>query len=129
MIVVDSGVWIDYFCGHSNHATEHLHDILGRQLVTTGDWIFAEVLHHFVGSTGLETIEQVLSAIPILNMGGEDLVKKAHAHSQWLADQGLFLCTARDHILATFCIEHQYTLLTQDQRFQPYCQHLGLKTL
>lgn len=129
MIVVDSDVWIDYFCGQSNHATEYLHDVLGRQLVSTADWSFAEVLYHFVGTNALCTIQDVLSAIPVLSMSHEALIRKASIHAQWLSEQGLYLGTMRDHVLATFCVEHQYSLLALDQRFQPYCQHLGLKTL
>ena len=129
MIVVDADVWIDYFCGRSNHATEYLHDVLGRQLVSTGDWTFAEVLYHFVGTASLCTIQDLLSSILVLSMGDESLVRKAAAHAQWLAEQGVYLSHMRDHVLATFCVEHQYSLLTQDQRFQPYCEHFGLKTL
>jgi hypothetical protein len=129
MIVVDSEVWIDYFCGQSNHATEYLHDVLGRQLVSTTDWSLAKVLHHFVGTTALCTIQDLLSAIPVLSMSHETLIRKASMHAQWLAEQGLYLHTMQDHVLATFCIEHQYSLLVLDQRFQPYVEHFGLKTL
>lgn len=129
MVVVDSQVWIDYFAGHSNHATEYLHDVLGRQLVSIADSILADVLFHFVGTSAVSTIQDVLSAIPVLSIGGEVLIKKATLHAQWLAERGVYLGCMQDHLIATFCVEHQYTLLAQDQRFQPYVEHFGLKTL
>ena len=129
MVVVDSQVWIDYFAGHSNHATEYLHDVLGRQLVSIADAVLADVLFHFVGTAAVNAIQDILSAIPVLPMGGEHLIKKSTLHAQWLAERGLYLSNMQDHLLATFCLEHQYTLLAQDQRFQLYVEHFGLKTL
>lgn len=47
MIVVDSSVWIDYFNGQINAATDLLYDLLGNEPILIGDLIYAEVLQGF----------------------------------------------------------------------------------
>jgi len=39
MILVDSSVWIDYFCGRSNAQTELLDTLLGKEPLAVGDLI------------------------------------------------------------------------------------------
>jgi hypothetical protein len=43
VILVDSSVWIDYFNGVSSRQADLLDDMLGRELLLTGDIILAEV--------------------------------------------------------------------------------------
>ena len=47
MILVDSGVWIDYFTGIDNKQTDTLNVTLGVQSVAAGDLILTEVLQGF----------------------------------------------------------------------------------
>ena len=37
MIVVDSSVWIDYFCGNERPQTDRLDELLGVKPVAVGD--------------------------------------------------------------------------------------------
>ena len=47
MIVVDSSVWIDYFNGKMNTASDRLDQLLGAQPILVGDLILTEVLQGF----------------------------------------------------------------------------------
>lgn len=47
MIVVDSGVWIDYFNGTASSATDKLDTLLGVEPLAVGDIILTEVLQGF----------------------------------------------------------------------------------
>ncbi len=47
MILVDSGVWIDYFSGNGSPETDFLDDALGVRAISTGDLILTEVLQGF----------------------------------------------------------------------------------
>ncbi len=44
MILVDSGVWIDYFRGTATPAVDKLDQLLGYELLAIGDLILIEVL-------------------------------------------------------------------------------------
>jgi predicted nucleic acid-binding protein len=48
MILVDTGVWIDYFRGVVTPQSEKLDTLLGVEQVSTGDLILTEVLQGFV---------------------------------------------------------------------------------
>lgn len=47
MILVDSGVWIDYFWGLVSPQTDKLDGLLGNEPLLVGDLILAEVLQGF----------------------------------------------------------------------------------
>ncbi|MES9990970.1 MAG: hypothetical protein ABW098_03395 [Candidatus Thiodiazotropha sp.] len=47
MIVVDSSVWIDFFCGADTSEAEKLDRTLGMKPVAIGDLILIEVLQGF----------------------------------------------------------------------------------
>ena len=54
MILVDSGVWIDFFNGVDNKQTSTLNDTLGIRPVAVGDLILTEVLQGFREGQGLQ---------------------------------------------------------------------------
>lgn len=127
MTIVDAAVWIDYFKGHNTPATQHLHDLLGVELVVMADLILAQVLQHFSDLSDQLTAQRALAVIPVIDVGGEHIAKRSSEYVRRLVQAGHPTDHTLSSLIATFCIEHQYPLLFADHVYQPFVQHLGLK--
>ncbi len=129
MILVDSSVWIDYFNGTETLATKKLDDLLGVQLLCTGDLILVEVLQGFRQDQTFQTAKALLCALPVHAMLGEAISLKSAQNFRQLRKQGITARKTIDTIIATYCIENQLRLLHSDKDFQPFQQFLGLQVV
>ncbi len=68
MILVDSSVFIDYFNGINNWHTDELNDLLGNELVITGDYILAEVLQGFRNNNDYKIAKEIMQSFPCFNI-------------------------------------------------------------
>ena len=60
-------------------------------------------------------------------MLGMDLSLKSAENYRALRKEGITIRKTIDTMIATFCIENDFTLLHSDKDFQPFQQLLGLK--
>ena len=127
MILVDSSVWIDYFNGSETLATKKLDSLLGVQPVCTGDLILAEVLQGFRQDQDYQAAKTVLCALPVHAMLGVAISLKSAENFRTLRKQGITIRKTIDTMIATFCIENDFSLLHSDKDFQPFQQLLGLQ--
>ncbi|HEY7884671.1 MAG TPA: PIN domain nuclease [Cellvibrionaceae bacterium] len=126
MIVVDSSVWIDYFCGKDTLQTDQLDQILGAQSVAIGDIILTEVLQGFRSDKEYTIAKSLLGEFVILDMLGKHMaLKSAHTYRK-LRKKGVTVRKTIDVIIATYCIEHRLPLLFSDKDFKPLVTHMGL---
>ena len=51
MILVDSSVWIDFFNGVNSPLAEKLNQLLGNEMIVTGDLIIVEAVSLIIGAT------------------------------------------------------------------------------
>jgi predicted nucleic acid-binding protein len=128
VILVDSSVWIDYFRGSASPETEKLDALLGTEPVSTGDLILTEVLQGFVSDRDFNQAKKLLSALTIVEMVGQDIAIQAARNFRTLRARGITVRKTIDTLIATRCIESGLTLLYSDRDFDPFVEHLGLRS-
>jgi predicted nucleic acid-binding protein len=129
VIVVDSSVWIDYFTGKDTPGAERLDSLLGEELIATGDLMIAEVLQGFRTDRDYRQARKLLLSLTVLNMLNTMIALKSAANFRALRKKGITVRKTIDAIIATYCIENRLPLLHSDRDFQPFHQHLKLKTV
>ena len=128
MILVDSSVWIDYFRGTATPQAEKLDTLLGTEPIATGDLILAEVLQGFVSDRDFNQAKRLLTSLVVVDLVGQDIAIQAAKNFRLLRAQGITVRKTIDTIIATRCIESRLTLLYSDKDFDPFVEHLGLRS-
>lgn len=129
MILVDSSVWIDYFRDVTTPQTIALDAVLGRQLLVTGDLILTEVLQGFRTDRDFNQARKLLTSFAIIELGGKEVAIKAARNFRALRARGVTVRKTIDTIIATRCIEQNYSLLYSDRDFEPFVAYLGLRSV
>lgn len=129
MVVVDSGVWIDFFNGSANPARDALRGLLGQGdiEVCVPDLVLFEVLRGFRDERHFRQARRLMSAFTVPRAGGEELVTVAAGHYRALRSEGITIRNALDVLIATFCIENDHHLLHRDRDFAVFETKRGLK--
>ncbi len=128
MILVDSSVWIDYFRGMQSSETDRLDALLDNEPVATGDLVLAEVLQGFRSAQDFNQGKKLLTSLPIIDLVGGEIAIQAAENFRILRSQGITIRKTIDTLIATSCIEKGLTLLYSDRDFDPFVEHLGLRT-
>jgi predicted nucleic acid-binding protein len=131
LILVDSSVWIDYFRGTVTPQTEKLDSLLGQQPLAIGDLILTEVLQGFDDERDFNAARKLLTSLMVVELGGREIAIQAARNFRALRKLGLGVTVGKtiDTVIATRCIEDGYDLLHADRDFDPFTQHLGLRTV
>lgn len=128
MILVDSSVWIDFFRGTATPQTERLDHLLGTEPLALGDLILAEVLQGFHREQDFNQARRLLTALDVLPLGGMDIALQAARNFRALRARGVTVRKTIDTIIATRCIADDLPLLYSDRDFDPFVEHLGLRS-
>lgn len=128
MILVDSSVWIDYFRGTSTPQAEKLDSLLGSEPVVTGDLVLTEVLQGFVSEYDFNQARKLLTSLVVVDLGGQDIAIQAAKNFRALRSLGISVRKTIDTVIATRCIASGLTLLYSDRDFDPFVEHLGLRS-
>lgn len=128
MILVDSSVWIDYFRGVSTPESERLDVLLGSEPVAIGDLILAEVLQGFAVEREFNQARRLLTGLHVRTLGGREIAIQAARNFRALRARGVTVRKTIDTVIATHCIEHDVALLYSDRDFDPFVEHLGLRS-
>ena len=128
MILVDSSVWIDFFRGTVTPQTERLDALLGSELLVVGDLILAEVLQGFSSERDFNQARKLLTALDVVTLGGPEMAIQAARNFRTLRARGVTIRKTIDTLIATRCIESDYALLFSDRDFEPFVEHLGLRS-
>jgi predicted nucleic acid-binding protein len=129
VILVDSSVWIDYFNGATTAQTVKLDRLLASEPLAIGDLILTEVLQGFIDDRDFNTARKMLTALSVVEMGGEDIAIQAAKNFRILRRKGITVRKTIDTVIATRCIESGYELLHNDRDFDPFAKHLGLQVV
>lgn len=129
MILVDSSVWVDYFRGNETTPAQKLDALLGRDPIAIGDLILAEVLQGFSSDSDFDQARRLMTALELIELGGEEIAIQAAKNSRTLRSLGVTVRKTIDTIIATRCIQDGLTLLHSDRDFDPFVQHLGLRSV
>lgn len=128
MILVDSSVWIDYFRGTATQGAEKLDSLLGTEPIATGDLILTEVLQGFVSDRDFNQARKLLASLVIVNLGGQEIAIQAAKNFRALRALGITVRKTIDTVIATRCIASKLPLLYSDEDFDPFVEHLGLRS-
>ncbi|MPN35113.1 tRNA(fMet)-specific endonuclease VapC [bioreactor metagenome] len=128
VIVVDSSVWIDFFRGANTPQAERLDALLGTDPLFVGDLILAEVLQGFSREKDFNQARRLLMSLDTITLGGADIALHAARNYRVLRTQGVTIRKTIDTIIATRCIEDDLSLLYSDRDFDPFVEHLGLRS-
>ena len=129
MILVDSSVWIDFFNGHDKPHVEKLYQLLGQELIATGDLIMVEVLQGFSSDKDFSKAQELFEILPCFSLCSKDLALKAARNYRFLRKNGVTVRKTIDMVIGTFCIENNLDLLHADQDFKSIEKYLGLRTI
>ena len=128
MILVDSGVWIDFFNGTENTETDKLNEILGLEEVVIGDLILAEVLQGFRRDRDYKLAKDVLTSLTGHDLIGKEMAIKSANNFRKLSKKGITIKKTANVIIATYCIENKIPLLFTDKDFTPFVENLRLRS-
>ena len=128
MILVDSSVWIDYFRGVVTPQAEKLDSLLGIEPVATGDLILAEVLQGFVSDRDFNQARKLMTSLVVVDLAGQGIAIQAARNFRALRKLGVTVRKTIDTVIATRCIESKMHLLYSDRDFDPFVEHLGLRS-
>lgn len=128
MILVDSSVWIDYFRGTATPQVEKLDSLLGSEPIATGDLILTEVLQGFVSNRDFNQARKLMTSLVIVDLAGQSIAIQAAKNFRALRSLGVTVRKTIDTVIATRCIEGALPLLYSDKDFDPFVEHLGLRS-
>jgi predicted nucleic acid-binding protein len=66
--------------------------------------------------------------LPIIELVGGDIAIQAVKNFRQLRSRGITIRKTIDTLIATSCIENGLTLLYSDKDFDPFVEHLGLRS-
>ncbi|MDQ5945151.1 MAG: hypothetical protein QG619_570, partial [Pseudomonadota bacterium] len=124
----DSSVWIDYFRGVVTPQTEKLDSLLGIEPIATGDLILTEVLQGFVSDRDFNQARKLMTSLVIVDLAGQGVAIQAARNFRMLRKLGVTVRKTIDTVIATRCIESKMHLLYSDRDFDPFVEHLGLRS-
>jgi predicted nucleic acid-binding protein len=128
VILVDSSVWIDYFRGTPTPEAEKLDSLLGTEPIATADLILTEVLQGFVSDRDFNQAKKLLTSLVVVDLAGQDIAIQAARNFRVLRALGITVRKTIDTVIATRCIESRLSLLYSDRDFDPFVEHLGLRS-
>lgn len=128
MILVDSSVWIDYFRGTPTPQADRLDALFGVEPIATGDLILTEVLQGFVSDQDFNQARKLMTSLVTVELAGQDIAIQAARNFRVLRAHGITVRKTIDTIIATRCIESGLPLLYSDRGFDPFVEHLGLRS-
>ncbi|MES2783826.1 MAG: PIN domain nuclease [Pseudomonadota bacterium] len=131
MVVVDSGVWIDFFNGVDTPERDALRDLLARGEATlvVPDLVLYEVLRGFRKERDYLQAEKLMLSMTVEATGGQDIAQRAAVHYRSLRALGISVRNSVDVLIATFCIARGYALLHRDRDFNAFEDLRGLRAL
>ena len=128
MILVDSSVWIDWFCDRKTDEVVRLDHLTGRQELGIADLVLVEVLQGTKDVREFERVRSILLELPQVNVGGTEVAVEAARNFQRLRERGVTIHKTIDTLIATRCIMDGHQLLFRDRDFDPFVSHLGLRS-
>lgn len=128
MILVDSSVWIDYFRGTATPQAEKLDPLLGSEPIATGDLILIAVLQGFVSDRDFNQAKKLMTSLVTVDLAGQSIAIQVAKNFRALRALGVTVRKTIDTVIATRCIESGLPLLYSDRDFDPFVEHLGLRS-
>jgi hypothetical protein len=122
VLVVDSGVWIDFFSGSPTREGATLRRLLrdGEVRIVVPDLVLYEVLRGFRHEREFRQARWLLESVGVETVGGAQTAVLGAQHYRHLRTTGVTVRRSIDVLIATFCIENGYALLHRDRIFDAF---------
>ena len=129
MILVDSSVWIDRFANRDTTQTRTVAAAIGAERsILIGDLILTEVLQGTRGEREFARLHAIMTAFDRFTIVDDRVAVEAARKYQVLRSLGITPRKTIDTLIATRCIVDDIPLLYSDRDFDPFVQHLGLRS-
>lgn len=122
-------VWVDYFNGVENPQTDYLDQAVDKQPILVGDLILCEVLQGFRTDRDFEKAWEALRRFTQVEMVNAELALQSARNFRALRRRGVTVRKTIDSLIATYCIKNDHDFLHNDNDFDGYERHLGLKVV
>ena len=131
MILVDSSVWIGLFRGDDTPQTRLMVSLLQNddEELAIADIILLEVLQGFRSEKQAKAALESIEGLPCFELGGKPMAVLAASNYRHLRKKGVTIRSTIDCLIATFCVENDFSLLHDDRDFDAFEQHLGLRSV
>jgi predicted nucleic acid-binding protein len=128
MLLVDSSVWIDFLRGIETEPSLRLRTMVDRTRIAIGDLILAEVLQGCDNERDFEFVLAYLSRLQQITISNRAVAVEAARNYRSLRTRGITVRKTIDTLIATRCIMEGLPLLYSDRDFDPFVEHLGLRS-
>lgn len=129
MVIVDTGVWVDYFNETSTPETEWLDREVGQQEIGLTDLILCEVLQGVRNDSDYAAFREQLLEFEVFAVGGVGIAVEAAENFRELRKRGFTVRKTIDCWIATFCIREGHSLLHRVRDYDVFEKHLGLRVI
>ncbi len=128
MIVVDTGVWIDFLEGRGTPQDLHLQTLVQeRAPLALTDVVYCEVLQGIVEDSVFRDIQAVLRGYPILRVRGLKTFEHAAQIYRACRRRGFTIRRTLDCLIAATCLEAGADLYQNDRDFESIAKVRGLR--
>jgi len=127
--LVDSSVWISYLNAKSTQETEFLESILGKSPIVMPDLVYSEILQGYREDFVFQETKKFLDEFPFAILGSKELALSSAENYRFLRKKGITIRKTIDCYIASYCISKNIPLLHSDRDFDPFVEHLGLKSI
>jgi predicted nucleic acid-binding protein len=129
LTVVDSSVWIDLLQNRDTLEMRALTNSLTRgDPLAIGDLVLTEVLQGARSSRRFDEALSFFAAFDRLTIGDHRVGIEAARNYRHLRSIGITVRKTIDTLIATRCILDDLPLLYRDRDFDPFVEHLGLRS-
>lgn len=127
--MVDSSVWIDVLTDRTTIQTLAFTRLLEHeQTIVMGDLVLAEILQGTRGDAHFRQTASRLALFETLTIADRHVAIEAARHYRHLRNRSITPRKTIDTLIATRCIVDGLPLLYSDRDFDPFVEHLGMKS-
>ena len=127
-IIVDTGVWIDFYNGISNSMVEALKIIMINDVIVVPPTIVQEILQGIREDAQYNHIKDILSYFTVLQASSIEAAIGAADLYRMLRKKGLTIRKSNDCLIAWYAITFSTTLVHADNDFDIISAHSKLRT-
>jgi predicted nucleic acid-binding protein len=126
--LVDSSVWIDFFRDRDTRQTAALKHLLRTEEIGTADLVLAEVLQGVKDERTHAMTLRLLTIPRVVIVSDRTVAIQAALNYRALRARGYTVRKTIDTLIATRCILDRSPLLYADRDYDPFVEHLGLRS-
>ena len=126
MVLVDTTVWIDFFCGRPLAHVKAFENLLAqRRDICICGIILTEVLQGIRKDSEFIKTKYLFNSLIFLPMNYSTFIKSAEIY-RFLRQKGITIRKPVDCMIASVALENDIPLLDNDRDFEPIEQYLGM---